>query len=888
MSSLLTNFISSWKLLRTRVFAALATLFAVRLLVITLSLNTSLGELWRPMLTVPEWGGWFAVGVFITVLYVLYHAFGQLPSPLKNRFLGYYAVCYLLMAFFNNLVDRKSYLYHIFDGRLDMDGLQSLLTMDLFFQSPLIFWSLCWMAITFHLTRRAGRESLLIILWALPFTLINYDYNNLTLVYFTAAALAGLWGCRFQRGESARGLYLFQGVIFAVILFYLDNSPIIYRNSWIVSVILFPLVWVPGYWFIRQCEADNSKPALSLTWLIPLISGSLLSQVLFNAPLAKSLFNFWYLIVSFNFAGSAIITVLAIFLTAAIAGFCLPRVTRPAFTLLAILATLFYLIDGLVLSRNGLRLSFDTIDWVWGLSNFSSILQTAGSLLEWKILAMFLLIPLLGAGFLKHAEKRIDNRLNVFSTTTICILITAQISLTGYQAMTSYPAVLKDPARIFLSSLPVAAYFSSARPPLPELLAGFAQCGVTFPGVASESAIKQPTQRKNIILVMLESTSNQYLSLFGYKDLTWPKMAAYQNRMEIFPFFFSCFPESSNADFSLMSGLYPPAYLFLRQKPEFHSDTLIEKLKKAGYDCSMYFSGFIGDTGLSSFYQPRGLDRLYDAGTMPGMKREDGWVWGIKEHVVIDRIGELLAERARTPDQPFFIYYRNIFPHSPFDRVTDDPAVFPEDDYYQGSWLGRFKNCLLYQDEQLARLVAEVEKSGLRSNTVIVIAGDHGTMLGENGLHGHGWNLSPQLVNVPLIIIHPKETSLQVNNRVGSQVDVMPTLLKLAGVEAPRSPFTQGHDLRGPSDGSSRVFFASLIHRALIEDNHFFLFPIEKTADAMVFELTPGDGPNRFKQLNSWSAEDLWVRYRRLNKFLDLQKHLLTNIESYENELSRQ
>ncbi|MDD3146932.1 MAG: sulfatase-like hydrolase/transferase [Candidatus Riflebacteria bacterium] len=889
MKTLSIRLAAFWHEVRVAAVSTLALLFAIRMLSIILNLQTNLGELWRPRLDEPEWGRWLVIFLLIPLIIALQSGFSKLSGVMKNRYLGFHALSYLTMGLFNNVVDHRCYLYQLFDGRLDFDALQSLIVMDIFFQAPGLFWGLAWMALSLYVASKNGNKNWLPLLWVLPFFGFSYFLNNLLIVFFFAATAATLVAFLSKQQESSRAVYLYQAALFVAILAFLAGNPIIYRSSWLAAIVLLPLCWLPGYWFIRHCEVDNSKEAMAMTWLIPVFAGGLLSQVLFNAPLAKSLFNFWYIFASFNYAAGALSWLAGILTFAFLAGLAAPRLSRPVFYISAGCAALFFLVDGILLYKSGMRPGFETINWVWGLANLSSIVATATALVDLKIAGVILITPLLFIGFYSCVRKRVAAKRSALSQSAVYLLITAQLSLTGYQMLTDYPSILRDPVRNLLASLPLPMVFQPEKPGLIDLLQTFSDCGVTFPQISGPQAQpgKVSTGSKNIILIMLESTSNKYLSLFGHNEKTWPEMEKYKDRMEIFPFVFSCFPESSNADFAVMSGMFPPGHLFLRQKPEFNHPTLIEKLKNSRYDCFMYFSGFIGDTGLYSFYRPRGFKGFYDAVSLPDSTREDGWVWGIKEHVMVDRISDLLEKVASEPQQPFFIYYRMLFPHSPFDRVTEDPPVFSEDDYFQGSWLGRYKNCLLYQDRQLARLVQKLDTTGLAKNTLVIAIGDHGTMLGENGMHGHGWNLEPELVNVPLIIIRPESAGFKINQIQGSQADIQPTILDLAGIADDLASFAQGRSLVQKQIATRSIYLSSLMHRAMIEDDHYFLFPIENSANAKVYRLNKDQPGTRFTGVSTWSSEDLWAKHQRLNRFLSYQNHLLSNIEHYEHLYNR-
>lgn len=886
MPDFIKNIPKAVKEIQPMAVAALAGLFCVRFLTLILNLDTQLGELWRPRLEEPAWGGWLIAAIIAAAFYFMQSGFAQISEGLQKRFLIYQASVYLTLALFNNRVDHRTYLYQLFDGRLDSDGLISLLTMDFLFQAPGIFWGLCFFVISLMAARKMQKMAFLPWFWCLPFLFFDYFQNNLIVVFFAATTLAGLAAGRHKCQQSAGRLFLLQGVILGAMIIWLSDNQIIYRASWLSALVLFPVCWLPGLWFIRSCDRSGHTVANRMAWFVPVFSGGLLSQVLFNAPLGKSFFNFWFIFASFSHAaGTLTFLILAVSLSLT-ARAARKNLQKPVF--LASVAVLFFIysIDAILLYRNGMHFSVAALSWVLSLANPTSLLKTAAAIIDLRVVLFTLALPAVVLVSFYARREQHNGKKPGFSATMTYLTVCSLFSFIGYQSVTDVPAILRDPAGNFLVSVPLPDFIAPPRPAFTELKRTMEELNIPMLPAKARTEHQQLSKNKhNIILVTLESTSNAYLSLFGYEHRTWPELDSLKNRMEIFPFIFAGFPESSNADFSIMSGLHPPDYLFLRQTPVFNHPILVDRLKNAGYTCSMFFSGFIGDTGLSSFYKPREFARLYDAMSLPGITSDEGWVWGVKEHVMIDRIGDLLRQSARQSEQPFFIYYRMIFPHSPFDKISDEPAHFPEDDYFRRSWLGRYKNLLLYQDRQLASLIRMVDTNGLADNTIIVLIGDHGTMLGENGLFGHGWNLSPHLINVPLIIIRPGNQEFRVNASPGSQADIMPTIFDLAGIEPGREYFMQGKSLLQQEPASKTIYLSSLVHRALVEDGHYFLFPIENSANAMVFRLGLNGSQPTFTQLFSWQPQDLSARYRRLRRFQQNQKIFLKHIEAYRNEM---
>jgi arylsulfatase A-like enzyme len=99
-----------------------------------------------------------------------------------------------------------------------------------------------------------------------------------------------------------------------------------------------------------------------------------------------------------------------------------------------------------------------------------------------------------------------------------------------------------------------------------------------------------------------------------------------------------------------------------------------------------------------------------------------------------------------------------------------------------------------YMDWNVGRVLAELDRLGLREKTIIVFWGDHGYQLGEKGKWSKAGSLFEHGVRVPLVIAPPTgAVKGGVSPRVVESIDLYPTLCELAGVPAP--PGLEGRSL---------------------------------------------------------------------------------------------
>ena len=108
--------------------------------------------------------------------------------------------------------------------------------------------------------------------------------------------------------------------------------------------------------------------------------------------------------------------------------------------------------------------------------------------------------------------------------------------------------------------------------------------------------------------------------------------------------------------------------------------------------------------------------------------------------------------------------------------LTEEQARTLKEGYYA---------CVSYMDAQLGRVLAELDRLGLRERTVIVLWGDHGWKLGEHGEWCKHTNFEND-THAPLICSAPGRKGVGRHSRALVEfVDIYPSLCELAGLPLP-------------------------------------------------------------------------------------------------------
>ncbi|MEX0321637.1 MAG: sulfatase [Puniceicoccaceae bacterium] len=176
---------------------------------------------------------------------------------------------------------------------------------------------------------------------------------------------------------------------------------------------------------------------------------------------------------------------------------------------------------------------------------------------------------------------------------------------------------------------------------------------------------------------------------------------------------------------------------------------------------------------------------------------------GELDHVIATSIGR--RNYRRSYDKDFEV-----------DPDLDDTAAKRE---AYNIYLKKYLRCVKGVDDNLARVVAYLEKEGLMDNTVIMYTGDQGFFLGEHDMQDKRWAYEPSY-RMPLFVRYPKTIGAGTRtDALVENVDYPVTLLDYAGVERP--DYMQGYSFREvldtgvePDDWKKAAYYQYWMHMA--------------------------------------------------------------------------
>lgn len=147
----------------------------------------------------------------------------------------------------------------------------------------------------------------------------------------------------------------------------------------------------------------------------------------------------------------------------------------------------------------------------------------------------------------------------------------------------------------------------------------------------------------------------------------------------------------------------------------------------------------------------------------------------------------LAANQFMPKDSPEFAVHGDAELRGYADRKRlPKPNEEPYDEKQQRELMHAYYACVSYIDAQVGRLMDELDRLGLKENTIVVLWGDHGWKLGEHNSWGKQSNYEID-TRVPLIISGDKLTSKgKTSNALTEFVDIYPTLCDISGFEVPK------------------------------------------------------------------------------------------------------
>ncbi len=336
---------------------------------------------------------------------------------------------------------------------------------------------------------------------------------------------------------------------------------------------------------------------------------------------------------------------------------------------------------------------------------------------------------------------------------------------------------------------------------IPRRIAIAAVAGLAALGSCSRSRLSGQGRSMNVLLVVVDTERADHVSAYGYSRKTTPAADSLAEHGALFldATVQASFSQGSYA--SMFTGLYPQSH-GVRDHPSIlglELDTLAESLKAAGYRTAGFHSHNL--LALPEWGYAQGMDtyRFTPSATHTVNAALD-WI-------------------SKQSENRWFLFVQFMEPHAPYEPPAPFNTAFgarPDGflagrsrgsgEPYPASWMFDFESQgippqdleylkslydgeIAYADSELGRLMAGIDRLGLRDRTLVVYTADHGEAFGEHGVYfNHDATLYQEVLRVPLIVSNPRIFPQRISvEDPAREIDLMPTVLDLVNLPIPRA-----------------------------------------------------------------------------------------------------
>lgn len=352
----------------------------------------------------------------------------------------------------------------------------------------------------------------------------------------------------------------------------------------------------------------------------------------------------------------------------------------------------------------------------------------------------------------------------------------------------------------------------------------------------------------SVVLVTIDTLRRDHVSAYGISPVQTPNIDALAAKGVLFLDAVTPFPETVPAHTAMLSGRHPFRADVLSNGDVLRNGnlTLPERLHEEGYATAAFVSSFAvaARTGLDQGFE------IYDDDFLPGVRAAArvrlvglalrAWMRlgdptalpSLYEREAPRTYGRALGWVSENKDKPFFLWVHTFEPHSPYqphglpgfeDNGTPDapaldhrPILQQEPGYpYTEEERARLRRLyaeeVAYADQQLGLFLDALTVLVGTRPLAVILAGDHGEMLGEHGVEFNHHGIWEHAVRVPLIVVPPDTSAVQLR-QVPHQVrlmDVATTVTDLTRVET--LPNSEGFPLLALAEGVWTKGISSLL-----------------------------------------------------------------------------
>jgi len=345
--------------------------------------------------------------------------------------------------------------------------------------------------------------------------------------------------------------------------------------------------------------------------------------------------------------------------------------------------------------------------------------------------------------------------------------------------------------------------------------------------VAGCAGPKKPT---DVILVVMDTTRADHLSVYGYERETTPNLESFASEAVVYERAWSTSSWTLPGHASLLTGRYVTAH-GAHMRPDLAPDSLgdnpprlpesvvtaAELLAEKGYHTAAFAgAGWLApEFGLLQGYSVKDAKNLRDVSAGELTDRAIKWLDAIPPgepvHLLLNYFD---AHWPYKPPDGFDIFSGGTgSARGPGHDKRSRPPI-PADSDLAGKLkaaIALYDGEIRYVDQQIGRLFEALRRLGRFNDALIAVVADHGESFGEHGAMGHGAWLYETVLRIPFIVRWPG------GRNGGTRVEHPVSIVDMAPIIAHETGVKFADDIDGLPPGQRKLALAEEVPSALFK-----------------------------------------------------------------------
>ena len=285
--------------------------------------------------------------------------------------------------------------------------------------------------------------------------------------------------------------------------------------------------------------------------------------------------------------------------------------------------------------------------------------------------------------------------------------------------------------------------------------------------VTSENSVSP----RNVVFIFMESMSAKLMQAYGQDKALTPYLDSLYQESLVFNNIYSA---GIHTNHGMYSTLYSFPTIMKRNAmkgsviPVYSGFPTV--LKDNGYYNLFFMTHESQYDNMNAFFRTNGFDEIHAEENYPKEKIANHF--GVQDDYLYEYALSILNERAKS-GQPFFSVLLSISNHPPY--------VIPS--YFHPKSEKTEDQIVEYADWSIRQFMTEAQKQPWFENTLFVLVGDHGKLVGTPE------NEMPEAYNHVPLMVYGKDIEPRSINNFGGQIDIAPTLLGMLGISYTQNNF---------------------------------------------------------------------------------------------------